>query len=549
MNIIEKYKDWRLRRLEKKLEIIHARNNLSFNPLHSTMNEVLMTDKSFTSRMTENFVWFAGSTPLLRQYYHNSKMTMNHLFGNDENNFFWGRAPGKIRKVHSKVPSTMVDRLKDLILSDGVSYTTEILKEDGEVDLVKSENIYEVVQAILEDNNFHTLLNEGISAESWGGGFVAKISFDTDLTKLPILEFEDSRNFELITKRNRVVGIIFKRLYIKGDKENVAGKKYFLHEIYTTNEDGKAVIKNELYLVKNDKETRVPLTTIPETAELPEEITFENIDGMLAIYKPNKLPNKEFKGSPYGESDFAGSYTQFDGLDEVFSTMLQETRINKTKRYIPDTLIPKDKFGDDLPFNDFEDDYQKISGNLKLDGENKIDHQYGNLQILQHLEEIKFLMTNILNNFGLSPLTYGITGIESIASSENSQREREKVSIRTRNNKIESWKPFLEKLVILLLKAYKELRLAGVFHKGLPDIDFLEKDLTINFDFGDYIFKPIEERLLTFGTAQATGAISIEQMVEEIWKDELSQEAKEIEIDRLKMEKGFSLANEDNLLL
>ena len=59
----------------------------------------------------------------------------------------------------------------------------------------------------------------------------------------------------------------------------------------------------------------------------------------------------------------------------------------------------------------------------------------------QNSTKIKFttVLTNVINNAGLSPFALGITGLESINQSAESQQERNKVTIETRNKKYDLW--------------------------------------------------------------------------------------------------------------
>lgn len=545
MKIIERFKDWRLRSLENKLIKIHRRNNLSFNPLQVGLTVNLMSDKTYSARLLENFVWYSASIPLLRNFYYKNGITQN-VFGNDDSNFFWRKAPEKIRKVHSKLPAIITDRMVDLITGSGITFEFEIYNEDNSINEEETEKAQRIIKEIYKENKIQSLISNAVSAESWGGGVAFKICFDSDLSKLPILEVEDARNFELVTKRNRTVAIIFKRWYEKGSKQKPI--KYLLHETYTTNEYGKAMITNELFKIESDKLKPVELTAIEETAEYKPKEVFETVNGMLAFYKPNRFPNKEFLGTPYGESDYAGCYSLFDSADEILSTALEETRKNKTKYFIPNSLIPKNIHGQDLEFNDFEYNYVKIDDKDDINQNEIITHS-PDLKVKQYIEEWKEVLITILNSVGLSPLTIGVTGLESINASENSQKEREKVSLRTRNNKIKLWTEFLENLTFKVLAAYREMRSRGIIHPGLSDVLIDESNCSAKVSFGDYISTSFEERLSTYGDALLKGSISIEEMVEQIYRDTKTEEQKKNEIDRIKMEKGMSLSNLDNLLL
>lgn len=545
-NILTNIEKRRLDKLEDKLLKIHRRNNVSFNP-YSVGNTIdLLSDKNYSLRTLENFVWYSASIPMLRNYYHVNKQ-FHSQFSNDDFNYFWGNVPNENRKVHTRIPSLCTIKMVDLLIGNGIKIEPEVFGEDGVINEELTNNVKEIIEEIRKENKFYKLMANSISNESWGGGIAWKINIDKDFSKLPIIDLADARSIELITKYGREQAIEFKQWHEKGEK----GKdKYLALEIYSTNENGDATITNELYKLVNDKRIKVPLTEIEETADLEEKITFTGLKGMLAFYKPNRLPNSEFVGSPYGESDYAGCYSLFDSLDEVYSTMMDDVRKGRTIRFIPDTLLPRNNHGEVLKFNDFQLNYMKTKGTDAADfgGENKIETSTPTSKTLDYIEQWKNLLITVLNNVGLSPLTIGVTGLESMNTSDSSQREREKTSLRTRKTKVSLWSEFLELVIVQVLKVYS-LYYTEEQINGLEKIDVDESNLNIKVEFGEYIIKPFEERLSTYGDALIKGAISIEEMVEQVYQDTKTEEQKKQEIDRIKMEKGMSLSNVDNLLL
>jgi hypothetical protein len=123
----------------------------------------------------------------------------------------------------------------------------------------------------------------------------------------------------------------------------------------------------------------------------------------------------------------------------------------------------------------------------------KIIYEQGDIRTDKHIESYKIWVTQLLNNAGLSPLTVGVTGLESIDASAESQQEREKVSIRTRNKKIELWTEFLQDF----LKTTLEFRLMTKGMKetksGIYEVNKLQ-DFDIIVTFNDYIIKSKADR-------------------------------------------------------
>ena len=533
--------------MEKDLQKINERNKIAFNPFFVEKINLGITSKNFSARTLENYVWFTASIPLLRNYYKVNKGMTNSQY-DDNFQYFWANVPFDIRKMHTGIPSLATRTMSKLLIGNGIEISAEVFNKgaEGGVNAESTKNVQEVIDEIYESNNLYELMNGSIANESWSGSVAWKINIDKKFSKLPIIDYADARKVELLSKHKRITGIIFKDWYEYKDD------KYELQEIYSTNENGDATITNILYKLNTDKLENVSLKAIPQTQDLEEEITLNGVKGMIAGFKPNRTPNNEFEGYLYGESDYAGCYSLFDSLDEIYSTMIDDVRRGRTIRFIPEDLMPKDNQGNVLPFDTFKLNYVKIEGHDASslnDNPNSIDTSVPQTRTDEYINEWRSVLTSALNKLGLSPITIGVTGLESINSADNSQREREKTSLRTRDEKIKLWRPFLAKFTVQLLKVYQYMTSGDASVNGLSKIDVDESNLNIKVSFGEYFKIPFEERLNLYGTAHMNGSISIEEMVEQIYRDEKTEEQKKDEINRLKMEKGMNLDNISNDLI
>lgn len=123
----------------------------------------------------------------------------------------------------------------------------------------------------------------------------------------------------------------------------------------------------------------------------------------------------------------------------------------------------------------------------------KILYEQGDVRTEKHVESWKIWMTNVLNNAGLNPLTVGATGLESIAASEQSQQEREKVSIRTRNKKIGLWTEFLNDFLLTYVEFRAMTKNLQAPQNGLYSVKSLP-DVKVLVTFEDYIVKSKRDR-------------------------------------------------------
>lgn len=457
-------------------------NTMQYNPLLVNIDS-RDNDRHMTRRMLENSVWYSGIEQDL-QYFYMKEAPKFYRKGqaSESMNYFWSKASTNFRKIHSGFPQLICEKMVHLLIGNGYDITVE-----GE----NEEDLQLILDEILKDNQFKQMIfGKSIETESWAGGVAWKLSWNPSLSDYPIIEAWQPENYTNVVVSGRVVQDIFYIYYEKGNE------RYRLSEIYGVDKKGAYIdykLEQLAYGTEEPHWILASLSELEQTRDL-KRIAFEGYYKRLSLYKPNKLPNSEFRNSYLGESDYAGSYGAFDAVDEIISTWIQEFRDGKLYRYFPKELLNRTASGDLNVPSDFEKDHflyeDSSSENME---KQKIQYHQGDIRVEKHIESYKIWVTQILNNAGLSPLTVGVTGLESIAANEQSQQEREKVSIRTRNEKIETWTEFLQDFLQTTLEFY--LMIKGMeqnddntYNVGnLPEFD-------IKISFNDYIIKSKADR-------------------------------------------------------
>lgn len=462
-------------------------NEMKYNPLLVSM-ERNANDKLMTRRLLENSTWYSGIEQDIRYFY---KKEAPKFYRNGEEseslNYFWAKNnDSNFRMIHSGFPQLICEKMVDLIVGNGYEVKVEGKNE---------EELQEELDAILEDNKSNILLSQSIEMESWSGGTSWKISFNPQISEYPIIEAWQPENYTNRVECGRVIEDIFFTYY---EKDNV---KYRLSEMYGVDKTKGAYIDYKLEQLQFDTrgQANVEARWIPTSlAKLDETKDLQRLDFVgyfrrLSLYKPNKMPNSEFRYSSLGESDYAGSYGAFDAVDEIVSTWIQEFRDSKLNRYFPEEYMQSNNGTSTFP-STFKKDHILYSDTPSENvDKQKIMYEQGELRTDKHEKSYKIWVTQILNNAGLSPLTVGITGLESIDASAESQQEREKVSIRTRNKKIELWKEFLQDI----LKTALELRIMTKNITSVNDNEFnvgVIPEFDIIASFEDYIVKSKRDR-------------------------------------------------------
>lgn len=530
----------RLDKLERDLKMLRDRYNFDASKAID-LSDVLGLD-AFTRRIQEYQVWNSGNAVLIN-YFYNNNGSNNYL------NYFWLNAPSNYIKRHCGVPKLISNKMGTILFGGGFKPIVTVYKTDESGNVTKekdnnvTENAQEVIDALFEKTKILKQFHAQAVKESWCGESFLKFNYDLKLSQFPIIKAYDLTKAEAIVEKDITTAIIFKSWFNKKeDKNNM--KKYRYEETYTTDNMGYAVIYNKLYELKTDgKENEVPLTTIPETSNILPEYRFEGLKGMLAFHKPNKLPNNEFPDSVYGASDYQGATDTFDGLDEVYSEFVAETRNNKTIRYIPTDMIPQDESGVPLlNLAKWITNYQKVTGDQDQGTNSEIQIQEIPDKTASLAEKYLKFLTNAINLAGLSPLALGITGLEAINAGETSQKERNRVTLETRSDKINNyWKPFLKEVTLQLLNFNNWLvKTAGAKQEGLEvdKVSFENADIT--FDFGNYVVENEDNIITRWANAKMGGLSSIENGVRQIHPDWTDEQILE-EVTKIKFENNIGV--------
>lgn len=505
--------------MQKDLNML--RNTIKFNPYAVAIidNE---TDKDFSRRITEYRVWAMGNSYVLRRFFVG---TLEYCTCN----YFWTRAPLSYRMIHSGLPGLICSKMPRILFGNGIAPTVSVYKDSGEIDKNKTKTATDYTLQLIDKVKLRDVLTECATNESWGGHSFIKFSFDTELSNFPIVEAADIMATEVVKERNETVAIVFKTWYDDSAKKGNKDRKYRLDEIYTTDAAGDAVIRYELYELSTGEEKRVPLNSIPETQKIVEavnaddEIVFTGLKGMLAFEKPNKLPSLEFPHSNYGASDFEGATDSFDAVDEAYSTIINEIRDNRTFRYYSSNNFRRDKDTGEIltPDDGFTKNFVLTEGDIDQEqgtNKNRIVDQIPD-KTEEHKAKYLTAVTVALNKAGLSPYSIGITGLESINQSAESQQERNKVTLETRKAKLELWTPYLAKVLSQLL-AFNTYLLNRVGVKQddmpLPDMDITLSTVTI--DFGEYLQDTDKDLVDIWGLAKSQGISSTQNAVRELHK-------------------------------
>lgn len=563
--IKNKIQEKRVKKLEKDLNALRAK--MKFDPRLLMIDHSLETEKAFSRRIYEYKVWSMGNAGALCWFYRTENAKIG-TYDYNKQNYFWARAPITRRMIHCGIPGLISTRMSDILFKNGVELSAIIYKTtEGESlaeDKAAEKKANEFIKSTLAPKlNLQENLQTAAVNESWGGHCFFRLSHDFSVSAYPILETFDITQCELIKVRGLTKAIVFKTWY------KHASKSYRLDEIYSTTEKGDGCITYKLFTFEGDKEREVELLSIPQTQAMffvngkgnpngiqldeQQRFVYEGLKGMLAFEKPNKKPSREFPSSDYGASDYEGAIDEFDALDEITSANVREIRTNETKRYIPDIMImQKDENGEPIPFDDFCDAFMTVKGSQEQDVANKIETSTIDDKTESFLSKWKTSLSIVCNLAKISPYSLGITWLEAVGPSAESQLERNKTTLDMRKGKIELWEPLIKEMLLraLQLNAWIQKHVEGAAERqkadGVPDIDFTQGNTTIQVEFGEYVTEGVSQRITTWSGAKTARVASTEECVRQIHPDWTEKQVQD-EVNIIRFEDGMSADNPDNL--
>lgn len=452
---------------------------------------------SFEGNVMKNRMWYRGDPSELDQFFKGTVMDQV------SKSRFWAAVPSdklNIRKMHSGLPAIIVETLADIIISDMNNIS------------INDEELLNTWEKISIDNKFEKILKKSLVETLVTGDGAFKITTDPSVTAYPILEFFSGERVNYLFKRGRLQEVLFYTDY------TVRNNDYRLIEIF-----GKGYIKNKLIDKRGEE---VPLNTVPGLENL-EDVTYES-DFIMAV--PLKFFESQ-KWNDRGKSIFDNKSDSFDSLDEVISQWIDAIRSGRVQRYIPEDLLPKDSQGQIMEPNPFDNQYIKVGSSLAEEAKNEINMLQPEIRYEAFIESYAKALDMSLQGI-ISPATLGID-LKKLDNAE-AQREKEKTTLYTRKKIVDELQEVIPELINVLFKVNSIF----ITRKAIST------NLDVTVEFGEYASPSFDDKVETVGKAKNYGVMSIEQCIEELYGDTWSDEEKVEEVERIKLQNGYTEAEE-----
>lgn len=280
------------------------------------------------------------------------------------------------------------------------------------------------------------------------------------------------------------------------------------------------------------------------------------VDELLAVHIANVRPNRKYRSSMLGRSDFDSLRDSFDSLDETFSSWMRDIRLAKAKLIVPAEYLRKRKVPEGMEeqltakgsfeFDADVETYVAMDINTDVAGGTGITPSQFAIRASEHMATCQEIVTYILEMAGYSPQSFGYQ-VKGSAASGTALNVRERKSAVTKNKKLTYWQAPLEQILTAMVR----LDHALYPDKGSDGVD------TVSVAFADSMGADaytVAETLELLKRASAASTITMVRMMHPDWGESqvtnevalIQQEKKdEIMLNKLASDKSTEDSNDD----
>lgn len=478
-------------------------------------------DEIKKQRLEEYNIWYIGDGDRLKNFFtRDNAIQYNYdpLYNENKKSYFWAVSSTEkdIKRTHSGHPRNIVDTLVYIMT------VPDITNPQPEVN--------EVLQNILKANKFKQKITKQSRpltlVEGWGAW---KINWNRHLSDYPILLYYRADRVDFIWQSELLRAIIYRDYFQDED-----GNNYVLYETRRlgpyvdphAGPDAEPVtslfIEKELYRLNQTEEmTPCKLSELPQLSDVEPRIVISNFKSFLGY--PNIFYYDSSEEFP-GRSIFTGKTDIFDDLDQCFSQASNTVRRSTVHEYFNSLYLETDNEGFPVQPTAFDRKYVFYAGTPNADGtsagSSPVQVVQPNVNFVAYSQEEQNLLLNAISGI-MSPATMGID----IARKDNAaaQREKEKVTVFTRNNLLDEEQDVFEHIASDLLVANEFMHL----NKGE---ELTCREYKISVKYGEFANDSFESRLETITTGWQSGIMSDEMAVNMLYGDNISQEDKDKEL-------------------
>lgn len=201
---------------------------------------------------------------------------------------------------------------------------------------------------------------------------------------------------------------------------------------------------------------RVPLTESPETEDITDSLDPEGdvittgVKGLTCVYIPNMRPNRKFRGSMLGRSDWQSDGTRdlFMSLDETYTSWMRDIRLAKARLVIPSGYLTGEGPGKGATFDDDKEIWSEINAS-PTSGEGLTLVQFA-IRVQEHEQSWRSFSRKAVESAGYAAQSFGLGESTAVTATEILSQERS--SLLTKDQKGGYWLPGLGDLAHVVLQ-------------------------------------------------------------------------------------------------
>lgn len=364
------------------------------------------------------------------------------LNATSEPGMFW-RRDNKC-KIHMPVAADIAATSANLLFAEEPNFTcVDIDTENNESPQQKR------LDELVEKNNIHGKLNEAAESCAALGDVYLKLNWWKDEIDHPIMSVVpgDSAWPEFLF--GVLKGIHFFSIVNKDTKTDTVIRVY---ERYEPGKITMAMFKGNSEMLGDDMGDKALREYGFEREVKPP------VDDMLAVHIPNMKPNRKFRDSNMGRSDFEGLRSLMDELDEAYSSWMRDVRLGKARTIVPAEYLKRkpQEMLDGLAQSaswEFDPDIEAYVAIDMSDQNGNVPgitmQQYA-IRSAEHSATCAELFVKIVSCAGYAPQSFGMD-INGMAQSGTALHIREKKSYDTRGKKQTYWKSPLEAIMTAMI--------------------------------------------------------------------------------------------------
>ncbi|MET9465811.1 phage capsid protein [Streptomyces sp. NPDC006544] len=377
--------------------------------------------------MAVDDAWYSGDKTRLRRVYATEGLGYGHneRDGSGRPWRFWERPRPQGRRdgrLHVPLAADIAAKSAALLFAEPptVSFETTETQDRWE--------------EISEAGGFDAILREGAEVASALGGTALRATWNTELAQRVLITAVHADGVLPEWQYGVMTGItLWREILREGNRvlrhleRHEPGK--VLHALY----EGTAI----------NLGMRVPLTEHPDTAGIAagldadgETIT-TGIKGLTCCYIPNMRPNRKYRGSMLGRSDWQddGIRDLFMSLDETYTSWMRDIRLAKARLVVPGGFLNSEGLGKGVSFDDDKEIWTPINAS-PTSGEGLTMVQFA-IRVTEHEQSWRSFSRKAVESAGYSAQSFGLGDSTAITATEVVSQERS--SLLTKGQKGGYW--------------------------------------------------------------------------------------------------------------